>query len=203
MSVKVVTPPAEEPVSLAEAKLHCRVDHDEEDTLISGLIAAARGWAEAYTWRGIALATRRYSLDAFPNRCEVGRSRRYQWTADPLVLPFPELAEVTSIEYVDDDGVTQAMDEADYTADADSEPARIFPAYGTYWPSTRAVPNAVKVTYTSGYTDATSVPAELKTAILLLVGHWYVNREAVVTGTITNDVQLSATALLDPYRVMT
>lgn len=200
MATVVVTPPAEEPVSLAEAKLSLHVDHSEENTFISGLISAARGWAEKYTWRAIGLATYRLSLDRFPEKCS-RPTWRVPWSSDPIMLANPPLASVASLEYVDDDGATQTMDEADYVADADAEPARIFPAYGTYWPSTRSMPAAVKVTYQAGYANAAATPPEIKTAILLLVGHWFQNREAVVTGTISSDVQLSAGALLEPYRV--
>ncbi|MGH6951903.1 MAG: head-tail connector protein, partial [Vitreimonas sp.] len=61
MSIVTITPPASEPVSLAEAKLFLRIDHAAEDGLIAMLISAAREAVEAGIGR--ALITRRVRED--------------------------------------------------------------------------------------------------------------------------------------------
>lgn len=68
----------------------------------------------------------------------------------------------------------------DFIEDADSEPPRIFPAYGTFWPMTLRVPNAVQVFFTAGYgDDGAAAPANLKVAVMQAAGVSYAYREAV------------------------
>jgi uncharacterized phiE125 gp8 family phage protein len=178
----LVTPPAEEPVSLAEAKAHLRVDHDAEDTLISMLIGAAREYVEQGAARALMPQTWRLSLESLPGgRC-------------PIELPLPPLRSVESITYQDDDGAEQTLDDALYLVDTDDEPGKVLPVYDGEWPDGRCDVNAVKVTYIAGYEDADHVPKRAKQAILLLVGHWFENREAV--GTAGRELEMAVTNLM-------
>jgi hypothetical protein len=68
----------------------------------------------------------------------------------------------------------------DFLEDNDSEPPRLYPAYGTFWPETLRVPNAVQIFFTAGYgNDGAAAPANLKVAVMLATGVSYENREAV------------------------
>lgn len=185
----LATAPAAEPVSLTEAKLHCRVDTDDEDDLLTMLVAAARQYVERLTGRALITQTWRLTLDCFPYGCR------------PVIrLPRGKTSSVTSITYVDTEGTTTTLAADQYRVNMDGEPARIEPAYGVVWPTTRDVLEAVKVTYVAGYGAAGSaVPEALRQAMLLLVGHWYANREAVVTGTIATPLQLTVEALTAAY----
>lgn len=182
-SITTVTPPASEPLSLADAKLHLRVDATDEDTLISSLITAARLWCESLAGRAFVTQTLAVRYDEFP---------------DVIVLPRVPVASVTSIQYVDTAGTTQTLDASLYQVDIYSVPSRIAPAYGQSWPLTREQMSAVTVTFTAGVAN-TSVPADVVLAIKLLVGHWFVNREA--TGKDAGAVAFSVDALLAPYRI--
>jgi uncharacterized phiE125 gp8 family phage protein len=182
--------PAEEPVSLVEAKTHLRVDHVDEDALIGSLIVAARQHVEERSGRALTTQTWVYRADAFP------------WAADAIRLPRPPLRSVTSIEYVGGDGATVTWGAANYRVDHASEPARISPAHGASWPTPQEVTNAVTITYTAGYGTAVDVPEAIRQAMLLLIGHWYANREAVVIGTITKAMEFAVDALLAPYRII-
>jgi uncharacterized phiE125 gp8 family phage protein len=177
--------PAEEPVTTAEAKAHCRVDHDDEDTLIASLIVAARQWCESWTGRQFVTATWRLSLDGFPG-CAIR-------------LPKPPLQSVSSVAYDAADGTATTLGSSAYRTDADSEPGRLTPAYGLTWPTARCQTNAVRVTYVAGYGAASAVPKAVKQAILLLVGHWYANREAVGSGGVASEIAMTAQALLTPF----
>lgn len=188
MPVRVVTPPAEEPVSLPAAKLHLRVDGDAEDALIGALIVAARQHVEAYCARALVTQTLRLTADAFP---PAGRVLR---------LPRSPAAEVAGVEFVGADGVPRTWDPGLYQVDTTSEPARLLPAPGTGWPATRRQMEAVTVTYRAGQPAAT-VPRAITTAMLLLVGHWYANREAVSVGGTVTEQPLTVEMLLAPYRV--
>ena len=171
MALFVQTPVATEPLSLVEAKLHCRVDVTDDDALLTALITAARQHAESFTHRALAPQTWDLKLDAFP--CG-------GWQA-PIVLPMPPTTAVTSIGYVDTAGVSQTWSAANYTTEFPSgemaAPARIVPIYGVTWPQTQRVINAVTVRFVAGYT---TTPEAVKHAMKLLIGHWYAHRETVV-----------------------
>jgi uncharacterized phiE125 gp8 family phage protein len=184
--------PAEEPVTLAEAKAHLRVDDTTEDAYISALITAARVHAESHTERQFITATYQLRLDEFPRRC-----------SDIVRLPRPLLIAVSAIAYTDEDGVAQTLDPSLYQVDAASLPGRVMPAYGAVWPTTQEILNAVTITFTAGYGAAAAVPLPIKHAIKLLASHWFENREPVVVGTITSEVPMTVKALLGPYRVGT
>lgn len=172
MALHLVSGPAIEPVTVAEAKLHCKVDVTTDDALIANLIVAARQYAETFTQRAFISQTWDLKLDAFP--CGV------------LTLPMPPVQSVTSITYLDTAGDAQAWSTALYQTDLPSglfaAPARIAPAYGQSYPLTRSdVFNAVTVRFVCGYgASATAVPTMIREAVLLLVGWMYEQRQSTV-----------------------
>lgn len=186
LALQLVTPPSVEPVSLAEARAHLKAASTAEDSLIQDWIVAARSHAESLTWRKFCTQTWDYSLDSFP-RCE-------------LEIPHGKLQSITSITYVDVNGVTQTLSASDYQVDIKSDPGRIAPAYGLSWPSTRSQQlNAVTVRFVCGYGLAAAVPREIKAAICLIVGHLYEHREEV-SDFETFKVPNSAENLLSQFR---
>ncbi len=184
--------PATEPITLAEARAHLRVDDTSEDDYITALITVAREHAEALTDRQFITATYALRLDDFPRR-----------SSDVILLPRPRLIAVSSIAYLDGSNVAQTLAADQYQVDASSEPGRIVPAYSLAWPSVYPVMNPVTITFTAGYGAATAVPKAIKQAILMTVAHFFENREPVVIGTITSDVPMTVKALLGPYRIGT
>lgn len=185
MSLKLITAPASEPITLAEAKLHLRVDGTDEDALITALIVAARQSAEHITGRSLMPQTWELALDEFDSA---------------IYLPKPPLVSVTSVKYLDEDGVLQTLDPSAYLLDDYSEPAKLMPAYDTCWPSTRCQANAVTIRYQAGYADAESVPQEIKSWMLLKIGMLYANRESVAVGVSVAEVP-QVDRLLDSCRV--
>lgn len=178
---RVSVTPAQEPVSLSEAKAHLRVDHGHEDERISGMIQAAREMVEEDAQVALCSQTIVVRLDCFP-----------PWEIQLRKCPVNA---ISSITYVDSDGTTQTLSASDYVLDAYSKPARVTPAYGEEWPTTRPQVNAVTITATAGYSSPATVPSIAKQAILMLVSHWFRNREAT-SETTTHDVRLSYDALL-------
>lgn len=188
MALVLVTPPAQEPVPLAEAKAHLRVDTADDDALIQALIVAAREHVEHIIRRALVTQTWDLILDAFP--------------ADEIMLPRPPLQSVSSITYRLQDGTVVTLDPANYVVDTKSEPGRVVLAPGRSWPSDPLyAAGAVTVRYVAGYGDPAAVPVAIKQAILLLVGHWYENREAVAVGHTVIQLPMTVDALLWPYRV--
>lgn len=177
-------------VSLAEARAHCRVDHQEEDEILEVYLGAAHEHAETVLRRAVNPGTYELVLDAFP--------------AGHVELPSPGGAAVTveSVRYVDPAGAAQTLDPAASVLDADSDPARLFPALGTRWPATAALPGAVRIRFRADYSDARAIPRGIAVAVLLMVGHWFSNRESVITGTIVSQVPMGVEMLLWPHRLL-
>jgi uncharacterized phiE125 gp8 family phage protein len=171
--------PATEPVTLTEAKAHFGVTITDDDTRITSLIVAARQQAEHDTRRSFVTQTWRAKLDGFP----AGRA---------IDLPHGPIQSVTSVQYVDGDGVTQGF--TDFTLDADGQ--RILLDYGESWPSPRAVENAVTITYVAGYGAATAVPEGIKSGIKLLVEIQYDRPDAAYSAALKS----AAGSLLGYFR---
>ena len=193
-TLKVITSPAIEPLSLAEAKLHLKVDTGDDDTLIASLITTARETAEVLTGRALASQVLEYVLDGFPPESEM------------IYIPRPPLEELDNIKYRDYEGNETEWDASNYIVDADSMPARVTLAYGKYFPDYTPYPAAsVRIRYTAGYRpggpDSLKIPGQISQALKLLIGHFYENRESVVVGTVANKVPFSVEALLYPYRI--
>ncbi len=189
MPCALVTAPTAEPVTLAEVKLHLRVEDNADDALIAALITAARQHAEHDTRRALVTQTWKLVLDAFPESV--------------ITLDRAPVSAVVSVVYIDPEGVSQTLSAAGYQLDAVTEPCRLVPAYGSTWPATRAQVNAVTVTYTCGYGNPDTVPESIKRWMLLRIGALYENREEVLTGRAITLAPLPfVDALLAPYRLL-
>lgn len=221
MGIRLTQAPAEEPITLAEAKLHLRVTDSGDDTLISMLISAARIHAENVCRRVFVTQKWDLFLDAFPFYTYYGvipgyvpvdqlpaawmtmRNYAVRFRGSKIDIPFPRLQSVDVVKYIDANGVMQTMDPSAYVVDAISEPGVLTPAAGTYWPDTLNTTNAVQISFTAGYGGAIDVPAGIKSWILLRVGALYENREEVSVATRVTVQELPyVDTLLDPYRIM-
>ncbi len=161
MGIKVITPPATEPVTLAEAKLHLRVDSSDEDALITRAIKSAREECEHFIQRTIAATTLSLYLDAFPS--------------GDLRLPWGPAQSITSVQYVNEAGNLTPLPGSVYMLDDTQVDAVLRLTWGSSWPTTRVQPNAVFVTYVAGYA---SCPESIRDWILLRVGTLYRMRES-------------------------
>jgi uncharacterized phiE125 gp8 family phage protein len=189
LGLTLVAPPTSEPLQLSDVKSYLRVDFDDDDALIAALITAAREYVESYTCRALMTQTYRMTLDAFPD------------DNGPIYIPAPPLQQVTSVTYVDVNGVTQTMTkDVNFFLDSDSEPARICIMPGTTWPTTKVRANVVTINFVAGYQDAGQVPNSIVLAMRLLVSHWYENRDIMVDGRLS-ETPFAVNALLDPFRV--
>lgn len=161
MPLKLVTSPAEEPVSLQEARAHLRLESGEDDYL-TNLIAAARRHCESFQGRAYVTQTWDLYLNAFPAGC--------------IQVPLPPLQSVIFIKYKDSSGVLQTLDLSGYIVDPYSEPGLIFYSYGNSWPDTYPEANSVQIQFVAGYGSASDVPPEVKQAILLKLADLYEHR---------------------------
>jgi len=190
MAIKVITPPSSEPVTLTQAKSQSRVDISTDDTLLNSYIAAARRYCERVDWRAYMTQTLEVWLDEWPS-------------GNVLTLPRPPLQSVTYIKYYDEDSIEATFSSAAYYVDTVSEPGRVMLKSDYDWPSaTLREVNGVVVRFIAGWTSADNVPETIRQAILLVIGHWYENREGVLVGTVSKEIELGVKRLLDIERAM-
>ncbi|MFO0960862.1 MAG: head-tail connector protein [Isosphaeraceae bacterium] len=199
-----LTPPASEPVTLAEARQWCRVEADDDDSLISGLISAARSYVEMFTRRAILTQRWKLLVSSFPtdpsSLAPIAHWYATAWDG-PLVLPRAPLAAVESIRFYSG-GTLSTWDPASYVA-VPGSPGRIRPVQSAWWPILDYRDDALQVTFRAGYGDAIAdVPADVaepaRLAMRLLVSSWYANREAALTGLSALPIPYGVEAVLSP-----
>lgn len=174
MPLTLVTPPAKEPIELADAKHQVTQDLSitaDDDAFATRWIPAVRGRCENATLRQLITAT--YDWVGW---------RPCGWC---LELPKPPLQSVTWVKYIDPSGVLQTWDASNYDVDHPSTEkaprGRIIPKYGVCWPQTQCVWNAFQVRFVAGYgLSGQFVPALLKQAMLLDIGTMFVHREQII-----------------------
>lgn len=168
MALTIVTPPAVEPISIAEVRERLPIG-DETDAQLADMIAAARERIDGRDGSlGRALITQTWDLwlDRFPARCRDGSG----W----IELPLAPVQSVTHVKYTDAAGVEQTMAvDVDYQLDLNSEPARVLPPYGGAFPCPRAAPNAVTARFVAGYGDAPgNVPQRIRQHLFDVMLYW-------------------------------
>ncbi|HEY4941639.1 MAG TPA: head-tail connector protein [Rhizomicrobium sp.] len=181
MSLQLTTPPSLEPVTLAEAKAHLKIDTSDDDALIATLIAAARARAEWHTGR--ALITQGWTLWLDTWR-------------QVISIPLPPLQTVASVTTYARDDSAHVLDAATYLVDAAAN--RLALKQSCAPPTDLRRLNAVAIAFTAGYGSAAAdVPAPLREAVLELVAFLYENR-----GDAPAELPQGCLALLAPYRVL-
>lgn len=179
----VLVPPTGEPVSLADAKAWLRIDTSAEDTLVTGLIPAARARVEAATRRLLMTQTWRLSLD--------------DWPPCPGVIPLAPVASVAVLRVYDAGGIAQAIDPATYRLFDAPDQAQI--VFFVPPPSPGRMASGIEIDVVAGYGAAIDVPAPLRQAMLMLIAGWFENRgDAAEPG--ANALPASVASLVAPYR---
>lgn len=186
MRLSVVTGPASEPVSLAEAKAHCRIYGTDDDGLLAGYLMAARVYTESITGRRLVTQTLDYFVDDL--------------SADEILLPVAPVQSTTSITYIDPAGATQTLGAGNYATVGRRYWTAIVPTVNATWPEVRDQAESVTVRFVAGHSSTNPVPEPIRQAILMLVGHFYENRETVVIGQAPSVVPMSYEFLLADYR---
>lgn len=187
MGLILIDPAVTLPVELAELKLHCGVEDNSFDTLLTTQLKAAIAHVEQVLDRALGTQTWQLALDEF---------------ADVIELPRGPVLEIVTdgFAYLDSAGTERAVPAEIYTLDMVSNPQRVVRNADESWPtdvSDRV--NAVTITFQAGYTSST-LPHDLKQAVLMLAAHWFENRSAVNVGNIANQLPLGFHALLQPHR---
>lgn len=184
-SVIVIERSGANAVPIADAKLHCRVDTDEEDLSIDLMIDAAHDHL-----------CRQYDLSILPQTLEL---RVDGFGCEPIDLARPPVVAVESVKYDDADGAEQTLATSAYRVLdlTDGRKSIALPSGGS-WPVVRDHGASVRIRYTAGY--QTTVPPELRMTMLFLVAHWYRNREAVAIGEVSAEVEMTVSRLMSPFK---
>ena len=188
MPLILTSGPSAEPISLDEAKLHCRVDGDTEDMLIASLILAARLHIEHCL--DLALISQSWSLYLD------------QWPDKPFVeLPLSPLISVDAVRLYSPTNTSVTLDPDLFLVDTASRRPRLARQDGQAWPLPGRSINGIEIAFTAGYgTAADDVPMPVRQALKMLVAHWYEAREPVLFGETADPVPTSVASLIAPYR---
>lgn len=157
MTIKIITPPKVEPVSIDEAKQHLRIVDSDDDIIVASMIKQAREFCEDFQNRKYITQTLELVLDGFPEDNYISFD-----SCSPI-------QNVESIKYYDTDGQEHVFDSNNYIADLDSFVNRIVLGYCKLWPLIPLQPaNAVRIRFTAGFgDDAEAVPETVKWAMVL------------------------------------
>lgn len=189
MTLRLIAAPGTEPITRAQAALYVKQDGSDDNDILDLLITTARGEAEHLLGRALIQQTWERVLDCFP------------WAE--IELGMPPIASITSVKYTDTAGAEQTFDANGYVLDSARIPGWVLPADGYSWPATADTVNAVRVRFVCGYgTNATDVPAPIRTWISMRVATLYDYRQDVAAG--VSVAQLPSRhmdRLLDPYTV--
>lgn len=205
MNLKLKTAPAENPVTVTEAKDYLRVDGSAEDARILAMIVAATDRLERYVDQKFIYQSWYQYLDCFP------RSNRDAWwdgvrelpvssmyvEAKEINLAIGPLVSVTAFNTYADDGVAQLFAASDYVIDTAGFQGRIALKLGGVWPTTilRKL-NGIEIDFVCGMAaDAASLPMVIKQAVLEYVAQMYEAR-----GDEKTPIPTSSEMLLEPYR---
>lgn len=174
-----------EPVTLAEAKAQLSIltADTSRDTFITSLIAPARAYVERITRHVFVEGT---------------RTETFRRWGDYLELWRRPIASVDSVTYSTSDDPVDDIEYEGFAADLNSFPLRIYPALGGNGFPTLVDGQTITVTYTTGAVDATSEEYLIgKQAMLLLIGHWFNNREGVVIGDASSEVDFTIRSMFE------
>ncbi|MGZ5000626.1 MAG: head-tail connector protein [Methylomonas sp.] len=175
----IKTAPATEPITLAEMRSHLGIAQAEDttrDTIITGRIISARQWAEEYTRRAFITQTwTAYGSDFPGDRCLIVSGNNGEDSS--AIKLRGKLQSVTSVKYLDLNGVQQTLPTTDYLVDLVTN--SVVPAYGVTWPTGRIQLNAVQIEYVCGYGNAAAVPEPIKDALRFIVGQWEVFQSSI------------------------
>jgi len=188
-ALEIVDAPLVTPISLTEVKEQLRVESTDDDTMLTRLIDVAVAYTDVQGALGQAMISQKWA----------------QWInstpPQSVSLILGPVQGVTAVKYYDLDGTLQTDTLANYEVFGTQFATQISPKEGFSWPVAQDRQDAIKIEYEIGYGDAASdVPQTIRHALMLLVSHWYENREPELIGTISKELPFGFEPLLNMHR---
>jgi len=172
MPKSLITPPATEPITLAEAKAHLRIDSSDEDVWINSAIISARMMVELYLRRYLITQTWMLSYD----------------NETPIEIDLTEgIQSISSVKIIARDAMETIIDSADYYLGAGKKKL--------YFDNVLSG-HRIEITYDVGYGSAVNVPDDIKQGILMHIADLYENRGDNIS------MSKSVLNLLFPHRII-
>lgn len=187
-ALELIDAPATTPITLAEVKAQLRVEHTDDDTLLTRLIAVAVAYTDVTGALGHAMISQKWGqwVDSTPPQS--------------VKLILGPVIQVNAVKYYDTDGDLQTDTLSNYQVTGTSFASYVEPAEGFDWPVTQERADAIRIEYTIGYGEATTdIPDTLRHALMLIVGHWYDNRENTAMDDLSN-IPYGFDMLVDMHR---
>jgi len=175
-------------VDQAKRQLRIEPEDTDEDVHIGELCGAAHNHVERMLGYPILRQTRETHLKCFPH------------SSEPIWLGGGDDFQVTAVRYRDASGADQTVAATDYRVNAVGKVCEIYAAPNFTWPATENTPSAVVIEWQAGWTNPADVPQDILQAMKLLIGHWDMNREAVIVGNISTEIEHALDAILDQFR---
>jgi hypothetical protein len=201
-NLQVLLPPSSEPITIAEARAHSRIDLATENAVVQGMITAARTEIEAYLRCPLLPTTYRLFLDEWPATTDKGwwdgtrDGSIYSTQPAYIEIPMPPLRSVTHVKTYDDSDAATTWAASNYFVDTVSQPGRLVRRTGATWPTTTRVANGIEIQFIAGHAGTpASLPAPIIAATQMLTAHLFENRgdaDAPMPAIIRN--------LIAPYR---
>lgn len=188
MSAILTTPPAQEPVTLAEAKQHLKIETALEDDLINRLITTARQHVEKHIDKVLIEQPWLVYFDDWPGSGEIK-------------LPVAPITAIIDLRTYSDDDIAIIIDPSHYYVDMAGAPQKLVLRGSRIWLKPGRIANGIEIEVTAGYgPTAASVPAPLQTAMLLLIAHWYENRTPDCHAVGVDPIATKLQCLLGPFK---
>lgn len=186
--IRLKTAPAS-PVDADDVKSHLRITGTDQDTTLAALAKAAVAMLDGHKKiLGRALQSQSWTISVS------GANR-----GNAIFLPCPPFVSLTSIKYYDTDGAEQTATKEDFRVTNSDDWAFVQPKPGKIWPTTESRLDAITIEFICGYGDAfDDIPDDIQSAVRLLTGHFYENREAT-TAQDLKQLPIGVQALLAPY----
>ncbi|SFV31857.1 head-tail connector protein [Hyphomicrobium facile] len=189
MSLVMTAPPAVEPVTVADAKAHMRIDGNDEDVLIASLLLTSRLHIEVAL--SLALITQSWTLTL----------NRWPGSRD-VELPLTPLRSIDEVRVKNAAGVANVVPAESYLVDLSSRPALLV-WNNTARPEPQVPAGGIEIDMTAGFgSTGESVPAPLKHAMLMLTAHWYEHRDPEEIGSDAARIPEAVSALINPFRTI-
>ena len=186
--IELVAAPTTQPINIAETKKHLRIEHSDDDVLIDSLIKTAIAYVDVKGALGKAMITQTWREWYSPNPTQI-------------VVSLGPVQSVSAIKYYDADNTLQTDTLSNYLVLGTSSRTTIKPKSGFTWPTTFARDDAIAIEYVIGYGNSdTDIPATIRQALLMLVAHYYENRENELIGTISKTLPFGFEDLINIER---